>query len=43
MNKIKLSNSAFGILNTSVGSLNEKKMEKIKTDKIIMNEQNWNL
>lgn len=40
--KIKLTNSAFGI-NTASGSMNEKKMEKLKSDKIIMNEQNWNL
>ena len=37
--KIKLQNSAFG----GVASLNEKKIEKSVKDKIIMNEQNWNL
>lgn len=36
--KVKLTQSAFG-----VASLTEKKIEKLKTDKIIMNEQNWNL
>jgi len=38
-NKIKLADSAIGVAKGTTGaSLNEKKMEKLKNDKIIMNE-----
>jgi hypothetical protein len=36
--KVKLTSSAFG-----VATLQAKKIEKLKSDKVTMNEQNWNL